>query len=33
MTEPAESNPVDFGQTVVNLGHHFENLESLVNNP
>jgi hypothetical protein len=25
MTEPAESNPVDIGKTMVNLGHHLEN--------
>jgi hypothetical protein len=25
MTESAESNTVDIGQTMVNLGHHLEN--------
>jgi hypothetical protein len=29
-TESTESNPVDIGQTLVNLGHHLENR---VNNP
>jgi hypothetical protein len=26
MTESTESNAVDIGQTLVNLGHHLENL-------
>jgi hypothetical protein len=30
MTKSTESNTVDIGQTMVNLGHHIENL---VNNP
>jgi hypothetical protein len=30
MTKSTESNTVDIGQTMVNLGHHLENL---VNNP
>jgi hypothetical protein len=30
MTRSAESKPADIGQTMVNLGHHLENL---VNNP
>jgi hypothetical protein len=25
MTEPAESNPINIGQTMVNLGHYLEN--------
>jgi hypothetical protein len=28
MTESVESNTVDIGQTMVNLGHHLENLSN-----
>jgi hypothetical protein len=33
MTESAESNTIDIGQTMVNLGHHLENEPTITNDP